>query len=105
MQTTSNNLLNTLTDLALNKIYYKFKIVDTINLLLTIYLDLSKKVFSKLRLTKRKEINNIITFTSIFIKTKYDLRYLLFNLKKKNEVFLKLYYKYLIFSLNNRKLA
>ena len=58
MQAISNNLLNTLIDLISNKICYKFKIVDTISLLFA--LNLSKKVFNKLRLTKRKEANNTI---------------------------------------------
>ena len=104
MQATSNNSSNTIIDLTSNEIYYKFKIANAISLLL-IALDLSKKVFSKLRLAKREKVDNAIAFINIFIKTRYDLRYLLLNLKIEDKVFLKLYYRYSILKLKNRKLA
>ena len=57
---------------------------------------LSKEVFYKLRLIKRKKVDNAITFASIIIKLRYNAKYLVINLKKGNKVFLKLYYKYSI---------
>ena len=68
-------------------------------------LDVSKKVFDKLRLVKKEQANDIIIFAFIIIKARYDLKYLIFNLKEDNKVFLKLYYKYIIPKLVNRKLS
>ena len=65
---------------------------------------LPKKVFRKLRLIKRKKVDNAITFASIIIKLRYDVKYLVINLKIGNEVFLGLYYRYSISGLFNRKL-
>ena len=62
------------------------------------------EVFNKLRLVKREKIDNAIIFIAIFIKVKYDFKYLTLNLKKDNEIYLKLYYEYLILNLINRKL-
>ena len=59
------------------------------------------KVFNKLRLIKREKTNNTIIFIAIFIKIKYNFKYLILNLKKDNEIYFKLYYKYLIFNLIN----
>ena len=61
--------------------------------------------FDKLRLIKRKQANDVIIFASIIIKARYNLKYLTLNLKENNEVFLKLYYKYVIPKLVNRKLS
>ena len=65
---------------------------------------MSKKVFNKLRLVKREQANDVIIFVSIIIKARYDLKHLTLNLKENNKVFLKLYYKYVILELINRKL-
>ena len=62
------------------------------------------EVFNKLRLIKRKKIDNTIIFIAIFIKTKYDFKYLVLSLKKDDEVYLKLYHEYFISNLINRKL-
>ena len=62
------------------------------------------KVFNKLRLVKRKKTNNIIIFIAIFIKVKYDFKYLTLNLKKDDKIYLKLYHEYFISNLINRKL-
>ena len=62
------------------------------------------KVFNKLRLIKREKTNNTIIFIAIFIKIKYNFKYLILNLKKDNEIYLKLHYEYLISDLINRKL-
>ena len=62
------------------------------------------KVFNKLRLVKREKIDNIIIFIAIFIKARYDFKYLILNLKKDDEIHLKLYHEYLISNLINRKL-
>ena len=39
------------------------------------------------------------------MKARYDLKYLTLNLKESDEVFFKLYYKYVISRLINRKLS
>ena len=62
------------------------------------------EVFNKLRLIKREKIDNTIIFVAIFMKVRYDFKYLALNLKKDNEIYLKLYYEYLISNLINRKL-
>ena len=49
------------------------------------------KVFNKLRLIKREKIDNITIFIAIFIKIKYDFKYLIINLKKSDEIYLKLH--------------
>ena len=66
---------------------------------------MSEKVFDKLRLAKREQANDVIIFASIIIKARYDLKYLTLNLKKSDEVFLKLYHEYVISNLVNRKLS
>ena len=65
---------------------------------------MSKKAFYKLYLIKRKEVDDAIAFVSIIIKLRYNAKYLVINLKKGDKVFLKLYYKYSISGLSNRKL-
>ena len=62
------------------------------------------EVFNKLRLVKREKINNIIIFIAIFIKARYNFKYLILNLKKDDKIYLKLYHEYLISDLINRKL-
>ena len=62
------------------------------------------EVFNKLRLIKRKKIDDAIIFIAIFIKVKYDFKYLILSLKKDDEIYLKLYHEYLIFNLVNQKL-
>ena len=47
----------------------------------------------------------MIVFTFIIIKVRYDLKYLVINFKKGDKVFLKLYYRYKILKLINRKLS
>ena len=42
---------------------------------------------------------------NIFMKARYNARYLLLNLEIENKVFLKLYHEYLILDLDNRKLT
>ena len=46
------------------------------------------KVFDKLRLIKKKKIDNVITFTFFIIKIKYDLKHFVFDffLKKKKYI-------------------
>ena len=100
----SNNSSSAIIGLILNEICYKFKIANVISLLLVV-LDLFKKVFSKLRLAKRKKTNNVIVFINIFIKARYDARYRSLNLRVDNKIFLKLHYEYLISNLENRKLT
>ena len=62
------------------------------------------KVFRKLHLIKREKIDNIIIFIAIFIKVRYDFKYLTLAPKKDDEIYFKLYYEYLISNLINRKL-
>ena len=80
-----------------------FKFNDSISILLSNLL-LFEKVFYKLRLIKREKVNDAIAFASTIINLRYNIKYLIINLKKGNKVFLKLYYRYLISRLSNRKL-
>ena len=66
-------------------------------------LNLFKKTFNKLYLIKREKINNVITFINVVIKIKYNVKHLIFTFKKENEIYFKLYYKYSILKLLNRK--
>ena len=74
-------------------------------MLLTDLLDLSEKAFRKLRLIKREEANDVMIFASIIMKARYDLKHLNVNLKKGDEVFLRLHNEYFIPDLSNRKLS
>ena len=69
-----------------------------------IFGDENAKVFDKLRLVKREKVDNTLAFAVVFIKIRYNFKYLALNLKKDNEIYLKLYHEYLISSLANRKL-
>ena len=60
------------------------------------------KVFYKLYLIKREEVDNIIIFLFIIIKVKYDIKYLTLNLKEEDNIFLRLYYKYSFLNLLNK---
>ena len=62
------------------------------------------KIFNKLRLIKRKEIDDVIIFIFTFIKIRYNVKYFIFNLKKNDKAFFRLYYNYLILDLFNYKL-
>ena len=66
---------------------------------------MSAEAFRKLRLTKREEVDNAMIFAIIFMKARYDIKYLTLYLKKEDKAFLKLYYGYIISSLINRKLS
>ena len=96
--------MSSITRLASNELYYKIKILNTISLLLS-DLSISIKIFNKLRLIKRKEVDDAIVFTFTFIKIRYDVKYLTLNLKKNDKAFLRLYYNYLILDLFNYKLS
>ena len=100
---TSNNSPSSITGLAPNKLCYKFRVNDTISILLKDSL-LPKKVFRKLYLIKRKKADDAIAFASTIIKVRYNAKYLAINFKEGNEVFFKLYYRYSILELSNRKL-
>ena len=63
------------------------------------------EIFNKLRLVKREKIDNTITFIVVFIKARYDFKYLILSLKKSDEIYFKLHYEYLISNLINRKLS
>ena len=63
------------------------------------------EIFNKLRLIKREKINNVMIFVNVVIKIKYNVKHLTFTLKKKYiYIYFKLYYKYSISKLSNRKL-
>ena len=62
------------------------------------------KVFNKLRLIKREKANNAIVFIAVFMKVRYNFKYLILSFKKDDEIYLKLYHEYLISNLINRKL-
>ena len=68
--------------------------------ILDILLDLSSKNLNKLRLIKREEANNIIIFANTIIKTRYNSIYRILNLREGLIVYLRLYYRYLIFKIN-----
>ena len=53
---------------------------------------------------KRKQIENVIIFINTFIKIYYDKFYMILKLICDNIIYLRLYYKYEILNLNNRKL-
>ena len=98
-----NNLFNNIIDLTFNEVCYDFRVKNFTSIL---FIDnfVSAKIFNKLRFIKREKVNDVITFIIIFIKIKYDIKYLFLNFKKKDETFLKLYYDYFIFNFFNRKL-
>ena len=105
IQSTINNFSSSVTDITLNKLYYGFRVNDVITMLLADPSDLSKKVFRKLRLIKKEKADNVIIFTSIIMKARYDSKHLNVNLKEGDEVFLRLHNEYFIFDLSNRKLS
>lgn len=63
------------------------------------------EVFSKLRLVKREKIDDAMIFVAVFMKVRYDFKYLALSLKKDDEVYLKLHHGYSISDLVNRKLS
>ena len=63
--------------------------------------DLFVKVFNKLRFIKREKINDVIIFTFIIIKARYNVKHLTLNLKKKKTKFF-LNYIMIILFLNYR---
>ena len=105
IQFTINNSPSSVTDIALNKLCYGFRVNDAITMLLTDPSDLSEKAFRKLRLAKREETDDAMTFVSIIMKARYDSKHLNVNLKKGDEAFLRLHNGYSIPGLSNRKLS
>ena len=65
---------------------------------------LFKKGFHKLRLVKKKEADDTIILVSINIKIRYNFKHLIINFQQNDEIYLKLYYNYLIFGVFNKKL-
>ena len=53
---------------------------------------------------KYKKVKDIIVFIFISIKLKYNIKYLKLNLYKGDLAFFKIYYKYIIPRVINRKL-
>ena len=53
---------------------------------------------------KRKQIEDIITFTNILIKIYYNKFHIILKLIYNNIIYLRLHHKYKILNLNNRKL-
>ena len=104
IQTIINNSSSSVIDIALNELCYDFKILDATSLLL-VDSTLSIEAFDKLRLIKREEADDVIVFAFVFIKVRYDVKHLAIDLKKDNEVFLRLHQGYFIPSLFNRKLS
>ena len=69
-------------------------------------LNLPLEDINKLREIKRNEVNNTIAFTNTIYKTRYNISYIrLAKLSKDIKVYLRLYYRYTIPSLTNRKLS
>ena len=83
-------------DFTLNKLIYKFRIRDTLSILL----DLLPEYLDKLRLIKREEADNIITFINVIIKNRYNSIYKAISLRKESIIYLRLYYNYSISRVN-----
>ena len=49
-------------------------------------------------------MNKIIAFINIIFKIRYNKKYTALYLKKESYIYLKLYYRYKVFKLENRKL-
>ena len=101
----SNNSLSSVTGLTLNKLYYRFRVLDTISILLASDLPISTEAFNKLKFNKREEADNALIFVSIAIKVRYDIKYLAINLEKGDKVFFRLYYRYSIPRVTSKKLS
>ena len=61
----------------LNKLFYKFRIRDTLELLV----DLLVESLNRLYLIKRKEINDTIAFINAIAKTRYNNSYKIIDIK------------------------
>ena len=105
IQSIINNSSSSVTGIAPNELCYGFRVNDVITMLLTDPSDLSEKVFRKLRLAKREKADDVMTFVSIIMKVRYDLKHLNVNLKEGDEAFLRLHNEYFILGLSNRKLS
>ena len=81
-----NNFINFIIEFVFNKLIYDFRVNNNINLLE----NLLSQNFKKLRFIKREIIDEII------IKARYNDKYTLFNFKKNNEIYLRLYHNYKI---------
>ena len=75
LQVSLNNSI-TSTGFIPNKLAYGFRIRDTLGLLV----DLPLEDLDRLRLIKREEANNAITFANVIAKTRYDSSYKAINL-------------------------
>ena len=86
-------------DFASNKLAYKFKINDAIELLANLLL----KQYNRVRLIKQENIEAIITFASAINKTCYDQSYCFIKINLEFIIYLRFYQDYIIFDLSNKK--
>ena len=66
---------------------------------------LPEEAFHKLRLAKREEADDAMSFAATIMKARYDGKHLAISFKEGDEVFLKLHHGYSIPGLANRKLS
>ena len=80
---------------------YGFRVRDILGALN----DLLPEDIERLRLIKRLEVEDIIAFTTALSKIRYDILYKQISLKIGDYIFLKLYYRYTLLEVANRKLS
>ena len=83
-----------------NEVLYDFNVRDVFDFLF----DLSSEHFNRLRLLKREQIEEFLTFANAMIKAYYDKSYKSLNLVKKSIVYLRLHQGYEILGITNHKL-
>ena len=95
LQASLNNLI-ILINFALNELAYRFRVRNIVRLLINLLL----KDFNRLRLIKREKINNVIAFTNIITKTRYNNIYKIININEELSVYLRLHHNYFIPNVN-----
>ena len=104
IQSISNNSPSAPTGMAPNELCYGFKVADAASMLLADP-GLPVEDFHKLRIIKREEADDAMSFASTIMKARYDSKHLDLRLKEGDQVFLKLHHGYSIPGLANRKLS
>ena len=106
-----NNSLNVITDRFLNEMCYDFKVKEVIHVII----DVKTKNLDKNIQTQLNELNEMrfcywqktvdaISYVDITSKIRYNSMHVLFLLKSKNKIFLRLHHEYSLFGKHNRKL-
>ena len=68
LQIEFNNVKQFVIDYALNELIYKFKINDSVNMLV----DLISENYNRFRQIKRKDVKAVMTFANAINKSRYD---------------------------------